>query len=82
MTLTIVGNRFTGFLKTTDGANVPVQGRLITDEGQTLIRITFDLGNGATIVGTGQQSADGGFDGSFRGPAPRDRGSWTADPAQ
>jgi hypothetical protein len=80
--LKITGERFTGLLKIADGTSVPVVGRLRSDDGQTQIRITFDLGNGVTIVGTGVQGADGGFAGRFRGPAEGDRGSWTATPTQ
>ena len=80
--LTITGSRFTGLLKTADGATIPVSGRLTASGEQTQIRITFDLGNGVTIVGTGVQSADGSFAGRFRGPAEGDRGSWTAAAAQ
>jgi hypothetical protein len=80
--LKIAGERFTGLLKIADGTNIPVMGRLRSNADQTRIRITFDLGNDVTIVGTGVQSADGGFVGRFRGPAFGDRGSWTATPAQ
>lgn len=76
--LKIAGGRFTGLLKLADGTNVPVSGRLSTNDKKPRVTITFDLGGGVTIVGTGAQTEDGGFAGHFRGPADGDRGSWTA----
>jgi hypothetical protein len=73
-------NTFTGALALGAGTSVPVSGRLIADGGSTRIRVTFDLGDGVTILGTGTAAADGSFAGPFTGPAKGDRGSWTATP--
>lgn len=58
-------------------ADIPVKGTL-TGDGKTTL--TFDLGGGAKIVGTGQTDAKGKFIGTFTGPASADTGKWTANP--
>lgn len=62
---------------TTTMADIPVTGTL-TGDGKTTL--TFDLGGGAKIVGTGQTDAKGKFIGTFTGPASADTGKWTANP--
>jgi hypothetical protein len=57
--------------------DIPVVGTL-TQDGK--ITLTFDLGNGAKIVGTGQSDAKGIYTGTFTGPAAGDNGQWKAKP--
>lgn len=80
LTLKIADGHFTGDLDI-NGTKIPVAGRLTPAHDGTRINITFDLGNGVTIRGTGLSQADGSFAGPFRGPAAGDRGTWTATPA-
>ncbi len=58
-------------------ADIPVTGTLTAD-GK--ISLTFDLGNGAKILGTGQSDAKGKYTGTFTGPASGDKGTWSANP--
>ncbi|NJM06701.1 hypothetical protein HC891_11725 [Candidatus Gracilibacteria bacterium] len=78
--LRIITNRFTGTLTIDENTVIPVEGRISSHEGQFRIKITFDLGDGVTIVGTGRTDAAGVFTGDFRGPQADDRGKWTATP--
>ncbi len=55
---------------------VTVTGTL-TGEGK--ISLTFDLGGGTKILGTGQSDAKGKFTGTFTGPAASDKGTWSAN---
>ena len=81
--LTITANpldddKFTGALTVEGIGEFPVTGELNDDN--TSIDITFDasvLAPGLTIEGEGELE-DGAFEGPFKGPAPNDRGSWTA----
>lgn len=57
--------------------DVTVTGTL-TAEGK--ISLTFDLGGGNKIVGTGQSDAKGKYKGTFTGPAAGDKGNWSANP--
>jgi hypothetical protein len=58
-------------------ADITVTGTL-TQDGK--ITLTFDLGGGAKIVGTGQSDAKGKYTGTFTGPANGDIGTWSANP--
>jgi hypothetical protein len=58
-------------------ADITVTGTL-TQDGK--ISLTFDLGGGAKILGTGQSDAKGKYTGSFTGPARGDTGTWSANP--
>jgi hypothetical protein len=58
-------------------ADITVTGTL-TQDGK--ITLTFDLGGGAKIVGTGQSDAKGKYTGAFTGPADGDIGTWSANP--
>jgi hypothetical protein len=58
-------------------ADITVTGTL-TQDGK--IMLTFDLGDGAKIVGTGQSDAKGKYTGAFTGPAAGDIGTWSANP--
>jgi hypothetical protein len=58
-------------------ADITVTGTL-TQDGK--ITLTFDLGGGAKIVGTGQSDAKGKYTGAFTGPASGDIGTWSANP--
>jgi hypothetical protein len=78
--LRIIANRFTGTLTVDESTVIPVEGRISSHEGLFRIKITFDLGGGVTIVGTGRTNADGVFAGDFTGPQADDRGKWTATP--
>lgn len=80
LTLRIIGSHFTGGLALDANTTIPVRGRLITSDDETRINVTFDLGNGVRIRGTGVAAADGSFSGPFRGPAAGDRGTWVATP--
>ncbi len=62
---------------TTTMPDINVTGTL-TGDGK--ITLTFDLGAGAKIVGTGQTDAKGKFTGTFTGPASGDTGTWSANP--
>jgi hypothetical protein len=62
---------------TTTMPDISVTGTL-TGDGKTTL--TFDLGGGAKIVGTGQTDAKGKFTGTFTGPASGDTGTWSANP--
>jgi hypothetical protein len=57
--------------------DVTVTGTL-TAEGK--ISLTFDLGGGNKILGTGQSDAKGKYKGTFTGPASGDKGNWSANP--
>jgi hypothetical protein len=57
--------------------DVTVTGTLTADGKITL---TFDLGSGNKIVGTGQSDAKGKYKGTFTGPASGDKGNWSANP--
>jgi hypothetical protein len=57
--------------------DVTVTGTLTAD-GK--ISLTFDLGGGNKILGTGQSDAKGKYTGTFTGPAAGDKGNWSANP--
>lgn len=57
--------------------DVTVTGTLTAD-GK--ISLTFDLGGGNKILGTGQSDAKGKYTGTFTGPAGGDKGTWSANP--
>jgi hypothetical protein len=57
--------------------DVTVTGTLTAD-GK--ISLTFDLGGGNKILGTGQSDAKGKYTGTFTGPAGGDKGNWSANP--
>ncbi len=74
--LLLDSKNLTGTLNLPTGAIIPVKASL---KGTT-ITVTFDLGKGLKIVGTGHPIAKGlkGFEGPYVGPASKDKGTWVA----
>jgi len=70
---------FMGALTGANNLNVPAKG-VLTRGGRIFIFFELDKANNLLIVGTGKREDGGVYKGPFVGPAPGDRGRWTATP--